>query len=361
MTAQIDASPCPSPLWLPGGHLQTLYGALAASANRLRFIRERVRTPDGDFLDFDWSAPGLVLQPKDRSINRQDLPKHSAAIRWIEPNDSELILGQQDTPALMLLHGLEGDSNSRYVQSILQYFRARGWLVALAHFRGCSGAPNLLARSYFSGDIDEVDFILKSVIERSPNARWHVAGVSLGGNALLKYLGERAGHTANIEAAASICAPMDLLAAGQRLSEDWWCRQLYTRYFLRTMKPKIMEKAARFPGAIDVTRVSRAKTLKDFDDAYTAPMHGFANALDYWQKASSKPWLPCIEMPTLILNPRNDPFVPEPSLPGPSEASAQVTLHQPAEGGHMGFTTGTFPGQLNWLPSRLAKFFNSRK
>ncbi|UOD51339.1 YheT family hydrolase [Orrella daihaiensis] len=361
MTAQIDTSPCPAPAWLPGGHLQTLYGALVAPANRLRFVRERVRSADGDFLDFDWSAPGLVLHPKDRKVNRDGLPKKSAATRWIEASDRDLIDHHQDAPALVLLHGLEGDSNSRYVQSILQYFRARGWLVVLAHFRGCSGTPNLLARSYFSGDIDEVDFILNAVIERAPMAQWHVAGVSLGGNALLKYLGERAGQTAPIETAVSICAPMDLFAAGNRLSEDWVCRQVYTRHFLRSMKPKIMEKASRFPGAIDVTRISRARTLKDFDDAYTAPMHGFANALDYWQKASSKPWLPYIEVPTLIINPRNDPFIPEPSLPGPSEASAHVTLHQPAEGGHMGFVTGRFPGNLNWLPARLAKFFNVRQ
>lgn len=361
MTASIDTTACPSPVWLPGGHLQTLYGSLVVPANRLRFVRERITTPDGDFLDFDWSAPGLVLQPKNQEIRRSGLPKNGAASRWIEPADQELIRQHQNAPALMLLHGLEGNSKSRYVQSILQYFRARGWLVVLAHFRGCSGVPNLLARSYFSGDIDEVDFILKSVIERAPRAQWHVAGVSLGGNALLKYLGERAGQTAGIESAASICAPMDLLAAGERLSQDWICRQLYTRHFLRTMKPKIMEKAVRFPGAIDVARVSRARTLKDFDDAYTAPMHGFANALDYWQKASSKPWLPYIKVPTLVINPRNDPFIPEPSLPGRAEASDCVTLHQPAEGGHVGFTTGNWPGNLNWLPARLGKFFNLRQ
>jgi predicted alpha/beta-fold hydrolase len=360
MNARVDTTACPSPVWLPGGHLQTLYGALAAPSNRLRFVRERIKTPDGDFLDFDWSAPGLVLHPNDRVSNRDGLPKHSAAARWIEPSDIELIHQHHSAPALVLLHGLEGDSDSRYVQSMLQYFRARGWLVVLAHFRGCSGVPNLLARSYFSGDIDEVDFILRSVIERAPNAHWHVAGVSLGGNALLKYLGERAGQTAPIEAAVSICAPMDLLAAGQRLSNDWICRQLYTRHFLRSMKPKLMEKAARFPGAIDVARVSRVKTLKDFDDAYTAPMHGYIDAVDYWQQASSKPWLPYIAVPTLVINPRNDPFVPEPSLPGASQASEHVILHQPAEGGHMGFTTGSFPGNLNWLPARLATFFNAR-
>lgn len=360
MTAEFDINPCPSPAWLPGGHVQTLYGALFAPTNRLRFVRERVDTPDGDFLDFDWSAPGLVLQPKGMEPNRDALPRRGAATRWIEQADLAIIRGHHDTPALVLLHGLEGSSTSRYVQSILQYFRARGWLVVIAHFRGCSGTPNRLARSYYSGDSEDVDFILRTVTEHAPAAKWHVAGVSLGGNALLKYLGEKADQAIAIQAAASICAPLDLEAAGQRLSQDWVCRQLYTRYFLRTMKPKIMEKATRFPGAIDVARISRAKTLLDFDDAYTAPMHGFTDAVDYWQKASSKPWLAHITSPTLVLNPRNDPFVPQQSLPGPNQASTSVLLHQPAEGGHMGFTTGSFPGNLHWLPSRLATFFNAR-
>ena len=367
MTGTLDTAPCPAPAWLPGGHLQTLYGALLAPTNRLSFVRERVDTPDGDFLDFDWSAPGLTTQP-DRSRAKdqnnttgspQGMPGKGAATRWITHDDRDVIAGMQDSPALVLLHGLEGSSASRYVQSILQYFRARGWLVVLAHFRGCSGTPNRLARAYYSGDSDEVGFILGSVMERAPQANWHVVGVSLGGNALLKYLGEHAAETPKLVAAASICAPLDLVAAGTHLSTDWIGRHLYTRFFLRTMKPKTLEKATRFPGAIDVTRVSRARTLRDFDDAYTAPMHGFEDAQEYWTKASSKPWLPYIQVPTLVLNARNDPFVPEPSLPGPHEASASVTLHQPAEGGHSGFTTGSFPGNLTWLPARLARFFQA--
>jgi predicted alpha/beta-fold hydrolase len=359
MTAIFDTSACPSPSWLPGGDAQTLYGALFAPTNRLSFVRERVGTPDGDFLDFDWSAPGLVVQPAKGRIQVEGLPANGAAARWLTEEDREIIHGFQEAPALVLLHGLEGSSQSRYVQSMLQYFRARGWLVVLAHFRGCSGTPNRLARAYYSGDSDEVGFILRSVIERAPHAQWHIAGVSLGGNALLKYLGEHASHVPNIRAAASICAPLDLVAAGNQLSSNFFCRHVYTRFFLRSMKPKTLEKAARFPGAMDVSRLSRAKTLRDFDDVYTAPMHGFRDAQEYWEKASSKPWLPYITTPTLVLNTRNDPFVPEPSLPGPTEASNAVTLHQPAEGGHVGFTTGHFPGNLNWLPARLARFFQA--
>jgi len=361
LTALIDSSPCPSPRWLPGGHLQTLYGALFAPTNRVRFVRERIETPDGDFLDFDWSAPGIATHPGNAPIQQEGLPKSSAAERWINDQDRQTITGLADTPALVLLHGLEGSSASRYAQSLMQYFRARGWLVVLAHFRGCSGVPNRLARAYYSGDSEEVGFIINAVQTRAPQAHWHVAGVSLGGNALLKYLGEHAEQISAIHAAVSVSAPTDLVASGNRLSQDWLCRQLYTRHFLRTMRPKTLEKASRFPGAIDVTRLTRAQTLRDFDDTYTAPMHGFADAQEYWEKASSKPWLPYIKTPTLIINARNDPFIPEPSLPSADEASGYVTLHQPAQGGHAGFTTGRFPGHLNWLAARIARYFQLTK
>ncbi|MFW8565310.1 YheT family hydrolase [Orrella sp. 11846] len=357
MSATFDTSTCPVPVWLPGGHIQTLYGAYVAPANHLRFVRERVNTPDGDFLDFDWSGPGLVAQPAVPAQDQEPLPRKSVALRWMTDEDRTLIEGMTETPALVLFHGLEGNSESRYSQSILQYFRARGWLVVLAHFRGCSGTPNRLARAYYSGDSDEIAFILRTVRSRASNAHWHAAGVSLGGNALLKFLGERASQARHLKAAAAICAPMDLVATGNHLSDNWFGRHFYTRHFLRSMKPKILEKATRFPGAIDVVQLSSAKTLRDFDGAYTAPMHGFSSAEDYWTQSSSKPWLPSIETNTLILNARNDPFIPQASLPGPDQASTAVTLHQPAEGGHVGFTTGTFPGNANWLPARLARFF----
>jgi hypothetical protein len=183
--------------------------------------------------------------------------------------------------------------------------------------------------------------------------------VSLGGNALLKYLGEHAADiTPSLHSAAAIAAPIDLLAAGEQLSNDFFCRTVYTRFFLKSLKPKVIEKAKQFPGTVDVMRIHRARTLRDFDDAYTAPMHGFQDASDYWRKASSKPWLSHIKLPTLVLNARNDPFIPEASLPSPSDGSDAVLLHQPAEGGHAGFTTGTLPGNLLWLPQRLARFFD---
>ena len=360
--AILDTSPCDVPWWLPGSNLQTIYGALVARTHRLRFIRQRVDTPDGDFLDFDWSAPGMVANPVSADASSdvahdEAIPGSGAAARWMSEKDEHLLDSTRDTPGLVLLHGLEGSSASRYAQSITQHFRARGWVVVIAHFRGCSGAPNRLARAYYSGDAEEVRFILSTVRAQAPGVRWHAVGVSLGGNALLKSLGEAPAEQSWLSAAAGISVPLDLVACGKHLSQNKFNRWVYTRHFLRTLKTKVMDKARLFPGAIDVVRVSHAKDLQDFDDAYTAPMHGFRDALDYWAQSSSKPWLSHIQTPTLVLNARNDPFIPEPSLPGPDQASSSVVLHQPGQGGHAGFVTGTFPGHLNWLPHRLGRFF----
>src|SRR5690606_30183594 len=215
------------------------------------------------------------------------------------------------------------------------------------------------ARAYYSGDSADIAFILDTVKQRLPHARWHAVGVSLGGNAMRKHLGEQGEKASSLAAGAAVSVPMDLVACGMRLSESWLGKHLYTRHFLKTMKVKISEKAKRFPGNIDMFRLSQAKTLLEFDTLYTAPMHGYKHALDYWTRASSKPHLKTIQTPTLVLNARNDPFVPEPSLPGSHDCSSSVLLHQPAEGGHAAFVSGAFPGHLGWLPIRLARFFET--
>lgn len=361
MAPRIDTSPCPAPLWLPGGNAQTLYGALAAHHHAISFVRERVDTPDGDFLDFDWSGPGLF---SDRQVSGE-LVKPDAQLaqtgarRWISPDDWAGLPDHGDTPALILFHGLEGSSRSHYAQAIAQYFRARGWVVVIGHFRGCSGFPNRMARAYYSGDTTEVQFMLDTVRNRLPSARWHACGVSLGGNALLKYLGDYAGTAGWLAGAAGISVPVDLVACGNNLSDTWVGKHIYTRYFLRSMKQKMHDKASRFPGNIDVYRLNHAKTLREFDNLYTAPMHGYKNALDYWTRASSKPALAAITVPTLVLNARNDPFVPQACLPGSTDCSEHVLLHQPSEGGHAGFVSGRFPGHLGWLPTRLGRFFET--
>lgn len=330
-----------------------------AQYHRIHFVRERLDTPDGDFVDFDWVGPGLFSDKTADNITVRPDPAlaHTAARRWLDTRDAQTLEQLPEGPALVLFHGLEGSSHSHYAQSVAQYFRARGWVVVIAHFRGCSGFPNRMARAYYSGDTDEIAFMLQHVQQRVPQARWHAAGVSLGGNALLKYLGEQGSNALPLKACAAISVPLDLVAAGNTLSESLVGKQLYSRYFLRSMVQKIAEKAQRFPGNIDAVRLGHIKTLRDFDDQYTAPMHGYKNALDYWTRASSKPLLPHVVTPTLVLNARNDPFIPEAALPGPAECADSIVLHQPAEGGHAGFVTGSFPGHVNWLPGRMARFF----
>lgn len=213
--ARFDTTPCPVPSWLPGGDSQTVYAALFAQYHRIAFVRDRVETPDTDFVDFDWTGPGLfphkAADGAPVSGQRPVANGRTAAARWMTDADWKSLPHTPDTPALVLFHGLEGGSNSRYAQSIAHHFRARGWIVAIAHFRGCSGTPNRLARAYYSGDSAEVGFLLETVRSRIPHARWHAVGVSLGGNALLKYLGEHHEDTSWLTACAGVSVPL-----------DWW-------------------------------------------------------------------------------------------------------------------------------------------
>lgn len=359
MTARIDTSNCPVPAWLPGGHAQTLYSALWAQRHHISFVRERTNTPDGDFLDLDWSGPGLLPERlADGRASAHDVSLNgTAAQRWMLDTDWSSLPTHAD--ALIVFHGLEGSSLSHYSQAIAHHFRSRGWVVVIANFRGCSGFPNQMARAYYSGDSAEIEFMLQHVRQRLPTARWHATGVSLGGNALLKHLGEAGESSAWLQAAAGVSVPLDLPTCGKRLSDTFLGRHLYSRYFLRSIKKKIFFKAQQFPGSVDVLRTHQLRSIRELDDLYTAPMHGYRNALDYWTRASSLPLLASIRTPTLILNARNDPFVPQASLPGSQECSGQILLHQPALGGHAGFTTGPFPGHLAWLPTRLAHFFDT--
>ena len=183
----------------------------------------------------------------------------------------------------------------------------------------------------------------------------YAVGVSLGGSALLNWIG-RAGHDADrmLRAAAIVSAPLDLMAAG--LAIDRGFNLVYTRYFLKTLKPKALAMAARFPGMLDVPKLRAVRTMWAFDDVVTAPLHGFAGTRDYWTRASSKPWLREVALPTLVLNARNDPFVPAASLPDTRDVAPDVLLEQPAHGGHVGFLSGPAPGRLDWMPRRVLHF-----
>ena len=308
-----------NPRWLPGGNLQTIWPALFSSrpqADLPPLQRERWATPDGDFIDVDFAVPGA------------------------------------GAPALVLFHGLEGSSASHSAQGFAAEAAVRGWSVAMPHFRGCSGELNRAPRAYHSGDFEEIGWILQRLRQRF-EVKLYAAGVSLGGNALMRWAGE-AGDTAGglVAAVAAVSAPLDLAAAGAAIDRGF-NRLAYARMFLSTMKPKADAKWQQHPGLFDRQRMLAARTIFDFDDAFTAPLHGFAGTVDYWARASAKPHLARIHVPALALNACNDPFVPAASLP-PSDAVGRfVTLWQPAQGGHCGFPAGRFPGHVRAMPQAV--------
>lgn len=286
------------------------------------YRRERWDTPDGDFIDLDW------------------------------------VDGPSGAPLLVLFHGLEGSSRSHYSRSIMHAAAAHGWSGVVPHFRGCSGEPNRLPRAYHSGDSDEIDWVLRRLHEQNPHRPLYAAGISLGGNALVKWAGERGEDAAQVvRAIAAVCAPLDLAVAGRALERGF--NRVYTGYFLRSMRAGTLAKLARFPGIADRQRILRARTLHEFDDAVTAPLHGFRDADDYWRRASGKPHLPGIRVAALLLNARNDPFLPAHALPAANQVSRFVVPEFPEHGGHVGFVAGRFPGHLDWLPQRLIAFFES--
>lgn len=322
------------PVWLRNPHVQTIYAACAAPAPRVSFRRERWETPDADFVDVDWLDAGRGTERASR----------------VECTDS---------PLVALFHGLEGSSRSHYARTIMHAVRSRGWRGAVIHFRGCSGEPNRLARAYHSGDTDEMQWMLERLRSVGQGPVCAVA-VSLGGNVLLKWLGERGALARDlVGAACAVSAPLDLVAAGTALDHGF--NRLYTWNFLRTLRRKSLAMLARHPEAIPTTpdAVRAARTLRAFDDVVTSRLHGFRDAMDYWSRSSSKPWLRGIDVPTLVLNARDDPFLPQSALPGPNEASAAVTFDFPTHGGHVGFVTGRFPGSLDWLPRRVLHHFDA--
>ncbi len=311
-----------APAWLPGGNLQTIWAA-TRSRRHLgpppQFRRERWATPDGDFIDVDHL-----------------LPTAPAGARH-----------------LVLFHGLEGSSASAYAQAFAGVAQQRGWAYTVPHFRGCSGEPNRAPRAYHSGDFEEIGWILQRLRATSPQPLLAV-GISLGGNALLRWAQESgASAAATASAVAAVSSPIDLAAAGRAIDRGFnW--MVYSRMFLGTMKPRALAKLALHPGLFDRDRLLAARTLYEFDDVFTAPLHGYRDTPDYWARASAKPHLARIRIPALVLNARNDPFVPAASLPGPAQVGRHVTLWQPAHGGHVGFPQGRPPGHVFTMPQAVS-------
>lgn len=308
-----------APWWLPGGHLQTIVAALLSRRHdepAPQWQRERWTTPDQDFVDVDWLAPA----PQVPSVQ----------------------------PLLVLFHGLEGSSASHYAQAFASMARLHNWRFAVPHFRGCSGEINLAPRAYHSGDHGEIDWLLHR-FAASHGGPLVAVGISLGGNALMRWAGEQGAQARQrVQAIASVCSPLDLTAGGQAMGQGF-NRMVYTPMFLKTMMPKALAKLDQHPGLFDRGTLLRARDLYAFDNVFTAPLHGFGTTEAYWRQASAKPLMRHIEVPALALNARNDPFIPSWSLPTPQEVSPFVSLWQPAQGGHVGFPAA----DLRWPATQV--------
>ncbi|MFQ5888689.1 MAG: YheT family hydrolase [Gemmatimonadota bacterium] len=323
-------SPFRPPWWLSGPHLQTLAGRRLRPRSGVHYRRERIETPDGDFLDLDFASGG-----DGRS-------------------------GGGPSPFVLLLHGLEGSSSSGYMLESCRLLAGRGLRPIALNFRSRSGEPNLTRRFYHSGETGDLDHAIGVLANRLPDAEFGILGYSLGGNVLLKYLGERGEEThPRLRAACAVSVPFDLAASARHLQRG--LGRLYSRLFLRSLRRNIRAKAALFPGAYDLQAAARARTLWEFDDAVTAPVHGFVDAADYYSRSSSAAYLTRIRVPTLLLQAADDPFVPRDSLPVASmRANPWLSAALTRRGGHLGFVTRDRAGRwVFWAEREAARFLAS--
>jgi predicted alpha/beta-fold hydrolase len=280
-----------------------------------------VTTRDGDFVDLDWQE------------------------------------GAPDAPLVLVLHGLEGCSRSHYVVGVLDLAGALGWRGAVLNFRSCSGELNRLPRFYHSGDTADLDDVVDLIAGREPDVRLGIVGVSLGGNVLAKWLGER-GEAAPpaVRAGVGISVPFDLGACAEVLDRGFG-KRVYTANFLRTMRAKVVAKARVHPGFVDVAAARRARTFREYDGAVTAPLHGFASARDYWTRANCKPYLAGVRRPLLLVNALDDPFVPVSCLPDPATLPPGTEAEFTERGGHVGFWEGAWPWRARpWAERRAVEF-----
>jgi uncharacterized protein len=281
-----------------------------------------VPTSDGDFVDLDWlAAPAST-----------------------------------DAPLLLVLHGLEGSCRSHYVQGLLGLAHAEGWCAVVLNFRSCSGEPNRLPRFYHSGDTGDLDEVVRVLAGRDPDRAIVAVGVSLGGNVLLKWLGEQdAAAPPAVTAAVGISVPFDLEQCARTLDRGFQ-KWVYTASFMRTFKQKVRAKARLHGAFVDLEAVRRARTFAVYDRVVTAPLHGFADEVDYWHRASCGPYLARVRVPTLLLSAVDDPFVPAVALPDPARLPPNVLLEVTERGGHVGFVEGLPWRVTSWAERRAVEF-----
>jgi predicted alpha/beta-fold hydrolase len=296
----------PPPLF-SNPHVQTVFPSVFRTVSGVHYQRERIDTPDHDFVDVDWSKVG-------------------------------------SSRMALILHGLEGDSGRAYMRGMVRALNKRGWDAAAMNFRSCSGECNRTLRFYHSGETEDIHTVLQHIVERENYAEAALVGFSLGGNVILKYLGEQGSRLDSLTSSA---------AKLSRLSN-----RLYLKRFLRMLRKKIRMKMQIMPGRITDEGYADIKTFKEYDDRYTAPIHGFAGAEDYWAKASSKPGIPRIFIPVLLVNAADDPFLAKPCYPiDEAKASTSFFLEIPEHGGHVGFLTFGREGEY-WSETRTASFLD---
>lgn len=307
-----------APWWLSSPHLQTLWGALIRRNPKLRPKQERMELPDGDFLDLAWVG------------------------------------SMSDSPIVIVLHGLNGGINSHYVMGMLSAIENQGKRGLLVHFRGCSGEPNRLPRAYHSGETGDLELVIKMLQAREPNTPLYAIGYSLGGNVLLKWLGET-GERNPLRAAVAISTPFELDKTADHLNigfsrlYQWWLVNGLKKFHQRKFKGHSLEK--------NFKNIDKIKTFWEFDRQITAPLHGFSSAKDYYTQSSSRQYLKSIGVPTLIIQAKDDPFLPESALPHATELSPFITMKLSERGGHVGFVQGKFPWCPEyWLEDTVIKY-----
>ncbi len=302
--------------WLPGPHLQTLWPAWVRRAPPIPMTRERLELPDGDFIHLDWAG--------------------------------------ESGPIVVILHGLQGSSRSPHVRGLLGALCRRGWRGAVMHFRGCSGEPNRLLRTYHSGETGDVGHVVRLLRERHPSTPCAAVGFSLGGNVLLKWLAER-GDRAEVAAAAAVSVPFRLADAADRLERGF--SRAYKRHFIADLHRTVLEKFKHRPGPLDLEAVRRESSFRGFDNRVTAPLHGFRDAEHYYNVASCRQYLRGVARPTLIVHALDDPFMTRDVVPRREELAPSIRLEISASGGHVGFVGGSAPWSARyWLEDRIPRF-----
>jgi predicted alpha/beta-fold hydrolase len=298
-------------------HFSTIYPSLFRQVNEVKYERERITTPDDDFLDLDWSRVG-------------------------------------GDKIIVTLHGLEGSSDSQYILGMNRIFNHNNWDAVTLNFRGCSGEMNLLRRGYHSGETTDLDFVIQTIFEKYDYEEMVLIGFSLGGNVVLKYAGEK-GNTINpkIKKAVGVSAPVDLAGCSAEIEKRH--NFIYLKRFLRSLKEKFKLKKHLYPD-LDAERILASKTFGDFDGNFTAPVHGFASADDYWEKCSSRNFFDNLSIPTLLVNAKDDSFLSDSCYPiDAAKSNPYLHLLTPKYGGHVGFPQSHSKG-FYWSEEQVFDF-----